>query len=176
MILLSSLFLWSLHTHQNMLEMVSLYPSTKLYYYILFNIWKTCTYVSTTLRTQIGWQAESHSYIPSIVNSLTDSHLILMMCVWKLLPGWMSMFFNINYLSFLPHKTNHKSLYVVLGLHNVLDCGKNIGDCDHTCIIHLEVGKQVMNHSLVRKQDQATYEHALSNTRWTRKWQNCESI
>ncbi len=79
------------------------------------------------------------------------------------------MFFNINYLSFLPHKTNHKSLYVVLGLHNVLDCGKNIGDCDHTCIIHLEVGKQVMSHSLVRKQDQATYEHALSNTLWTRK-------
>ena len=64
---------------------------------------------------------------------------------------------------------NHKSLYVVLGLHNVLDCGKNIGDCDHTCIIHLEVGKQVMNHSLVRKQDQAIYEHALSNTHWTRK-------
>ncbi len=61
------------------------------------------------------------------------------------------MFFNINYLSFLQHKTNHKSLYVVLGLHNVLDCGKDIGDCDHTCIIHLEVGgKQVMNHSLVR--------------------------
>jgi hypothetical protein len=44
---------------------------------------------------------------------------------------------------------NHKLLYVVLGLHNVLDCGKNIGDCDHTCIIHVEVGKQVMNHSLV---------------------------
>ncbi len=75
------------------------------------------------------------------------------------------MFFNINYLSFFPHKTNHKSLYVVLSLHNVLDCGENIGDCDHTCIIHLEVGKQVMNHSLVCKQDQATYEHALSNKR-----------
>jgi hypothetical protein len=44
---------------------------------------------------------------------------------------------------------NHKSLYVVLGLHNVLDCGKNISDFDHTCIIHLEVGKQVMNHSLL---------------------------
>jgi hypothetical protein len=44
---------------------------------------------------------------------------------------------------------NHKLLYVVLGLQNVLKCGKNIGDCDHTCIIHLEVGKQVMNHSLV---------------------------
>ncbi len=44
---------------------------------------------------------------------------------------------------------NHKSLYVLLGLQNVLKCGKNIGDCDHTCIIHLEVGKQVMNHSLV---------------------------
>jgi hypothetical protein len=27
---------------------------------------------------------------------------------------------------------NHKSLYVVLGLQNVLDCGKNFGDCDHT--------------------------------------------
>jgi hypothetical protein len=79
------------------------------------------------------------------------------------------MIFNVNYLSFLPHKTNHKSLYVVFGLHNVLECGKDISDCDHTCIIHQEVGKQVMNHSLVRKQDQATYEHALSNTRWTRK-------
>ncbi len=78
------------------------------------------------------------------------------------------MFFNINYLSFLPHKTNYKLLYVVLGLHNVLDCVKNIGDCDHTCIIHLEVGKQVMNHSLICKQDQATYEHALLNTRWTK--------
>jgi hypothetical protein len=44
---------------------------------------------------------------------------------------------------------NNKSLYVVLGLQNVLDCGKDIGDCDHTCIIHLKVGKQVMNHSLV---------------------------
>jgi hypothetical protein len=44
---------------------------------------------------------------------------------------------------------NHKSLYVVLGLQNVLKCGKNISDCDHTCIINLEVGKQVMNHSLV---------------------------
>ncbi len=44
---------------------------------------------------------------------------------------------------------NHKLLYVVLGLQNVLDCGKNFGDCDHTCIIHLEVGKRVMNHSLV---------------------------
>jgi hypothetical protein len=44
---------------------------------------------------------------------------------------------------------NHKLLYVVLGPQNALDCGKNFGDCDHTCIIHLEVGKQVMNHSLV---------------------------
>jgi hypothetical protein len=44
---------------------------------------------------------------------------------------------------------NQKSLYVVLGLQNVLKCGKNIGDCDHTCIIYLEVGMQVVNHSLV---------------------------
>jgi hypothetical protein len=44
---------------------------------------------------------------------------------------------------------NHKSLYVVLGLQNVLNCGKNNSNCDHTCIIHLEVGKQVMNQILV---------------------------
>jgi hypothetical protein len=43
---------------------------------------------------------------------------------------------------------NHKSLFVVLGLQNVLNCGKNMGNRDHSCIIHLEVGKQVMNQSL----------------------------
>jgi hypothetical protein len=55
-----------------------------------------------------------------------------------------------NKLLVIPsQQDNHKSLYVVLGLHNVLDCGKNIGDWDHTSIIHLEVGKQAINHSLV---------------------------
>ncbi len=44
---------------------------------------------------------------------------------------------------------NHKLLYVVLGLQNVLNNGKNIGNCDQTCIIYLEVGKHVMNQSLV---------------------------
>ncbi len=44
---------------------------------------------------------------------------------------------------------NHKLLFVVLGLQNVLNCGKNMGNPDHSCIIHLEVGKQVMNQSLV---------------------------
>ncbi len=44
---------------------------------------------------------------------------------------------------------NHKLLYVVLWLQNVLNYGKNNSNCDHTCIIHLEVGKQVMNQSLV---------------------------
>ncbi len=44
---------------------------------------------------------------------------------------------------------NHQSLFVVLGLQNMLNCGKNMGNCDHSCIIHLEVGKQVMNQSLV---------------------------
>ncbi len=44
---------------------------------------------------------------------------------------------------------NNKLLYVVLGLQNVLNCGKNNSNCDHTCIIHLEVVKQVMNQSLV---------------------------
>ncbi len=44
---------------------------------------------------------------------------------------------------------NHKLLFVVLGLQNVLNCGKNIGNHDHSCIIHPEVRKQVMNQSLV---------------------------
>ncbi len=44
---------------------------------------------------------------------------------------------------------NHKLLFVVLGLQNVLSCGKKIGNREHSCIIHLEVGKQVMNQSLV---------------------------
>ncbi len=32
---------------------------------------------------------------------------------------------------------NHRSLFVVLGLQDVLNCGKNIGNCDQSCIIHL---------------------------------------
>jgi hypothetical protein len=44
---------------------------------------------------------------------------------------------------------NHKSLYVVLGLQNVLNCNKNNSNCDNTCIIHLEVGKRVINQSLI---------------------------
>jgi hypothetical protein len=44
---------------------------------------------------------------------------------------------------------NHRLMFVVLGLQDVLNCGKNIGNCDQSCIIHLEVGKQVMNKSLV---------------------------
>ncbi len=44
---------------------------------------------------------------------------------------------------------NHRSLFVVLGLQDVLSCGKNIANCNQSCIIHLEVGKQVMNQSLV---------------------------
>jgi hypothetical protein len=44
---------------------------------------------------------------------------------------------------------NHRFLFVVLGLHDVLNCGKNIGNRDQLCIIHLEAGKQVMNQSLV---------------------------
>jgi hypothetical protein len=42
-------------------------------------------------------------------------------------------------------QNNHK----LLGLQNVLNCGKNNSNCDYTCIIHLEFGKQVMNQSLV---------------------------
>jgi hypothetical protein len=57
--------------------------------------------------------------------------------------------FQIKVLIIPSIQDNHKSLFVVLGLQNVLNCGKNMGNCDHSCIIHLEVGKQVMNQSLV---------------------------
>jgi hypothetical protein len=57
--------------------------------------------------------------------------------------------FQFNVLIIPSMQNNHKSLFVVLGLQNVLNCGKNMGNYDHSCIIHLEVGKQVMNQSLV---------------------------
>ncbi len=44
---------------------------------------------------------------------------------------------------------NHRLLFVVLGLQDVLNSGTNIGNRDQLYIIHLEVGKQVMNQSLV---------------------------
>ncbi len=81
------------------------YTSLYIFICILFKIWIICTYVSLILHTKIGWQAESHSYIPSVVNSLTNWHHIIVMCGWKLLPKWMWMYFNIKYSSFLPHKT-----------------------------------------------------------------------
>jgi hypothetical protein len=57
--------------------------------------------------------------------------------------------FQFKLLVILSMQDNHKSLFVVLGLQNVLNCGKNMGNCDHACIIHLEVGKQVINQTLV---------------------------
>jgi hypothetical protein len=70
--------------------------------------------------------------------------------VWVIIVARMNVnVFQYKLLVIPSTQDNHKLLYVVLGLHNVLDCDKNIGDCDHTCIIHLEVGKHVMNHSLV---------------------------
>jgi hypothetical protein len=57
--------------------------------------------------------------------------------------------FQFKVLIILSMQDNHKSLFAVLGLQNVLNCGKNMGNHDHSCIIHLEVGKQVMNQSLV---------------------------
>ncbi len=60
---------------------------------------------------------------------------------------------NLNVFQFnvlvIPYvQDNHKLLFVVLGLQNVLNCGKNIGNPDHSCIIHLEVREQVKNQSL----------------------------
>jgi hypothetical protein len=59
------------------------------------------------------------------------------------------MFFQFKVLVIPSMQDNHKSLFVVLGLQNVLNCGKNMGNHDHSCIIHLEVRKQVINQSLV---------------------------
>jgi hypothetical protein len=70
--------------------------------------------------------------------------------VWVKIVVWMNVdVFQYKLLVIPSTQDNHKSLYVVLGLQNVLDCGKNMGNCDHSRIIHLEVGKQVMNQSLV---------------------------
>ena len=82
-----------------------IYTILYIFICILFKIWTTCTNVSLILHTQIGWRAESHSYINSVVDSLINWHYILVMCGWKLLPEWISMFFNLKYLSFLPCKT-----------------------------------------------------------------------
>ncbi len=80
-------------------------PEIYTFICILFKIWIKCNYLSLTLHTQIGWRAESHSYIPSVVNSFINWHHILVMCGWKLLLECMWMFFNMKYLSFLPCKT-----------------------------------------------------------------------
>ncbi len=57
--------------------------------------------------------------------------------------------FQYKFIVIPSTQDNHKSLYVVVGLHNVLNCDKNKSNFDHTCIIHLEVGRQVINQSLV---------------------------
>ncbi len=80
-------------------------PEIYTFIYILFKIWISCNNLSLTLHTQIGWRAESHSYIHSVVDSLINWHHILVRCERKLLPQWMLMFFNLKYLSFLPCKT-----------------------------------------------------------------------
>ncbi len=61
------------------------------------------------------------------------------------------MCFNINYLSFLPHKTitNGYMLCLVYRMCLIVVKTSVIVISDHTCIIHLEVGKQVMDHSFV---------------------------
>ncbi len=135
--------------------------------------------MSMILHTQIGWQAEN-SFIHSFNCHFFDRLTSYPSDVWVKIVSWMNVNVFQYKLLFIPStQDNHKLLYVVLGLQNVLDCGKNFGDCDHTCIIHLEVGKQVMNHSLVsitankiRQLINMLYQTHVGQE----KWQNCESI
>ncbi len=49
----------------------------------------------------------------------------------------------------IPSKQdNHKSLFVVTCLQNVVKHGCRLGIGDHPCIIHLKSGKREINHSL----------------------------
>jgi hypothetical protein len=46
------------------------------------------------------------------------------------------------------NQDNHKLLFVVTGLQNVVKNGCRLAIGDHPCILHLESGKRQLNHSL----------------------------
>ena len=52
-------------------------------------------------------------------------------------------------LLFIPsNQDNHKSLFIVTGLQNVVKNGYRLAIGDHLCILHHELGKRQLNHSL----------------------------
>ncbi len=56
--------------------------------------------------------------------------------------------FQYKLLIIPSNQDNHKSLFVVTGLQNVVKHGHRLGIGDHPCILHLESGKRQLNHSL----------------------------
>ena len=56
--------------------------------------------------------------------------------------------FQYKLLIIPSNQDNHKSLFVVTGLQNVVKHGRRLGIGDHPCILHLEPGKRQLNHSL----------------------------
>ncbi len=56
--------------------------------------------------------------------------------------------FHCKLLVISSNQDNHKSLFVVIGLQNVVKHGCRLGNGDHPCILHLESGKRQLNHSL----------------------------
>ena len=56
--------------------------------------------------------------------------------------------FQYKLLIIPSNQDNHKSLFVVTGLQNVVKHGRRLGIGDHPCILHLESGKRQLNHSL----------------------------
>ena len=56
--------------------------------------------------------------------------------------------FQYKLLVIPSNQDNHKSLFVVIGLQNVVKHGRRLGNGDHPCILHLKSGKRQLNHSL----------------------------
>jgi hypothetical protein len=56
--------------------------------------------------------------------------------------------FQYKLLIILSNQDNHKSLFVVTGLQNMVKHGCRLGIGDHPCILHLESGKRELNYSL----------------------------
>ena len=56
--------------------------------------------------------------------------------------------FQYKLLIIPSNQDNHKSLFVVIGLQNVVKHGRRLGNGDHPYILHLESGKRQLNHSL----------------------------
>ncbi len=56
--------------------------------------------------------------------------------------------FQYKLLIIPSNQDNHKSLFVVTGLQNVVKYGRRLGIGDHPCILHLQSCKRELNYSL----------------------------